>query len=59
MAKFEVTIYIEGNRTVEVEADNADAAQAIAKDKFYIDQCEYEISDIEVKKLDEDAKEDK
>ena len=59
MAKFEVTIYIEGNRTVEVEADNADAAQEIAVDKFYIDQCEYEISDIEVKKLDEETKEDK
>ena len=58
MAKFEVMISIEGNRTIE--AKNADAAQAIAEENVNISGLDYwEITESEVENLDKKTKEDK
>ena len=60
MAKFEVTIYIEGYYTIEVEAETEDDAQEIAKKKFTVSELDdVEFTEIEVTNLDKYAKEDK
>ena len=61
MAKFEVTIYIEGYYTIEVEADNEDAAQEIAEERANISGLDYwEITESITESKDaEENKEDK